>query len=451
MNAATENVFEQSVVNDVLVEIFYHLYTLPISKTSFSGVLVNKRWSSHFRHPLQTFFVGDYDYNLGQFPPSYYVTKCKLHTRILGSIGMTRQLSYVSSTENSNHEHFIKKEMLLHDWIVDFDAYGLPNCKNSILQKKIEVVKRLYPTIVFYRRCYYITIIQHLLDEDETFLRLVATSYVVKEFENHWMVNLIKLYLDEKQHDSNLVELAVRANGKTICCIPRTLIDDRLCELAVTQNGLALRYLFDDFCSDRLCKIAVMKDGLALQYVSSDRMKEKLSEVAVAQNGLALEHVYFSCLGPKLCELAVRQNGKAIQFVKPELKSPMLRRAALEQNGKVIKYIYNPTREELIIAVNQNPMSLEFIPEIHQTEELCRIAVKQNPLALEYVSKSLMTDDLRNIALEQPRPRIRPEKEVREGGTKELWTRIIAYNLESQVDCPLFMKNDVISNAFFQV
>jgi hypothetical protein len=135
---------------------------------------------------------------------------------------------------------------------------------------------------------------------------------------------------------------------------------------------------------------------------------------ACSDNGLALEHVPKEKLSKKVILAAVSANGLALQHVPKEKRSDDIILAAVDQNGLSLEHVDliskdNHIAEDIkgqsycIKAVQQNCLSLQFVPSKFQNEEIVIIAINQEPTTFKFVSKELLKKNFKIIqyALEQ--------------------------------------------------
>jgi hypothetical protein len=66
---------------------------------------------------------------------------------------------------------------------------------------------------------------------------------------------------------------------------------------------------------------------------------------------------------------------------------------AVQQNGMNLQFVPDRfiTPELCLMAVQQNGMNLQFVPDRFITPELCETAVKQTPNALRFVKPEFLT------------------------------------------------------------
>jgi hypothetical protein len=106
----------------------------------------------------------------------------------------------------------------------------------------------------------------------------------------------------------------------------------------------------------------------------------------------------------KLCEIAVSQNGLALEWVPEELRTPDLCEIAVSQDGDALWHVPKELRGPEIhkAAVSQDPWAVELVPKELRTPEICEIAVSQDPWALRWVPEELPEyEKICKIALSQ--------------------------------------------------
>ena len=205
------------------------------------------------------------------------------------------------------------------------------------------------------------------------------------------------LPLEEKR--STLIN-ALQADGTNLIYIDVVDRKKDLCQLAVRQNGLALEYVPEQLKTSGLCQLAVQQNGSALQFVPEQLKTQDLCQLAVQQNGSALQFVPEQLKTPGLCQLAVQRNSSAINYV-PDKESLKI---ALNENGMLLENLHLSERCDHDlgkIAVKQNGMALQFVPEGCRSNILCGLAVKENGLALQFVPEEFKTLKLCVIAVAQ--------------------------------------------------
>jgi hypothetical protein len=91
---------------------------------------------------------------------------------------------------------------------------------------------------------------------------------------------------------------------------------------------------------------AVKKNGLFLRFFEEEE-DEELNLAAVKQNGLTLEFINIHKRTYKICLIAVQQNPDAIKFVprRQEFFENNLNIVAVKQDGLILQYIQKPSLE----------------------------------------------------------------------------------------------------------
>jgi hypothetical protein len=103
------------------------------------------------------------------------------------------------------------------------------------------------------------------------------------------------------------------------------------------------------------------------------------------KNGLFIKDIKSKT--QELCEIAVNENPLAIQYIPKHFMSKEMIEKVLEKNSSCVSFI----PEELLTdnlyknVLNKNGLYLKFIPKIRQTEELCKIAYENNNDACDYI------------------------------------------------------------------
>jgi len=123
------------------------------------------------------------------------------------------------------------------------------------------------------------------------------------------------------------------------------------------------------------------------------------ADIAVSE---FLMHEYWPRFEPVI-SLALQQNGLALEHVPEVLCTAELYRIAVAQNGWALGWVPQKLRTEHIcrIAVAQKGNALGYVPDALRTSEVCRIALAQNGQALAYVPGHLRTAELCRIAVAQ--------------------------------------------------
>ena len=108
---------------------------------------------------------------------------------------------------------------------------------------------------------------------------------------------------------------------------------------------------------------------------------DMVSFYAVDRIGATLQFVLEQKVEIVLC--AVRQTPYAIQYSKYQPEEAC--EEALRRDGLIYPHIRHKRPHYRLLAVQQNGLALQFIPQEDQTDELCEIACKQNGYAIKYV------------------------------------------------------------------
>lgn len=80
---------------------------------------------------------------------------------------------------------------------------------------------------------------------------------------------------------------------------------------------------------------------------------------------------------------------------------PEVRYAVIKNNPMLLKCIINPTSEECLLAVENQSMSIIYIPKKEITSEMAKLIAINNPTVLQRVPKELITEEIAIIALKE--------------------------------------------------
>lgn len=429
--------FEDVLAPDLLLPItFLHLYPLPLSKTTFSSLLVNSAWSKVFRHPLQTFIKGDFNSLLSLYPPSYYFIgskTAKYYSEIISSsLGMTRQLeSLAEKVEqeqgvDKQREEFAMREFCFHKFVKS------PRIKNGRIRTAVQsaLPNQAPDSLVFNPDRIAIARLWEAVDTG-TVLRKIKQAYEHdtlsiemasvlennKELDVYAMeqgMDVLSRVRTRRMHwrgraavsdpeDEARQRAAVKRNGLHLADIHCDWKTPELCMLAVEQNGDALVSVPLALMTEELMWAAVNQNGSAIQFVPKDLRTEEMSLAAVRKDvsGTALGHVNWSFRTEELCHIAVQNNPKALKDVPPEKRTAPLCENALKRNGSVLYHL--PQAEKNLelckIAVDSDGRALAFVPRDIITPELCLLAVQRDGQSLPYAPRAMITQEMCEVAV----------------------------------------------------
>lgn len=105
-------------------------------------------------------------------------------------------------------------------------------------------------------------------------------------------------------------------------------------------------------------------------------------------NSIILKHIE-----DKQYEAAVKLDGLSLEYVNEDEQTEEICILAVKQNGLALDYVINQTEDICIAAVRQNGLALEYVKD--QTENICIAAVRQNNFAVMDVKE--MTDEICKI------------------------------------------------------
>ncbi len=104
-------------------------------------------------------------------------------------------------------------------------------------------------------------------------------------------------------------------------------------------------------------------------------------QAAIKQNPMALQYVPEECMSNALCLEAVTRKGQALRYIPTRLQSLEILQAAyraqISEDGMILKSLPKTLkldrdfyREICFLAVEQNPLALEFVPAEYKKERI---------------------------------------------------------------------------------
>eukprot|EP01088_Endostelium_zonatum_P001163 TRINITY_DN11455_c0_g1_i1.p1 TRINITY_DN11455_c0_g1~~TRINITY_DN11455_c0_g1_i1.p1 ORF type:complete len:441 (-),score=88.61 TRINITY_DN11455_c0_g1_i1:33-1355(-) len=367
--------FESLLFEGLLMKIFDHLYGLPIEEFVFSSTLVNKRWNRYWKHPLQTFFDGDYNSNLGRFPPTYYTfhIRERVAEKIHKSIGMTRQLARATDQEDERIE-FLRTELWFHHWIISIPIQStiLEQLKNDIVNDyKTEIENpddRSFIVDSVYNADkglnHYLPKWLSSLDSFKSNVRLIKYLRRIC-WENH---PYLFYRLDPKLRTKALAEEIFNLSpGESIRVIPPDLITEQIATKVVQQNSNLLNSLPYNIVTNQIIEIAAKtreeeeKQNYAKVQLENQKAEQILDalrqggwprEREISRNGLLLNRLEVGDRSEKICSIAVVQNGCALEHVPDEVITEEMCKAAVRRSGlAVLKHVPGQWRDQFYPSV----------------------------------------------------------------------------------------------------
>eukprot|EP01088_Endostelium_zonatum_P008749 TRINITY_DN21907_c0_g1_i1.p1 TRINITY_DN21907_c0_g1~~TRINITY_DN21907_c0_g1_i1.p1 ORF type:complete len:405 (-),score=34.13 TRINITY_DN21907_c0_g1_i1:33-1094(-) len=343
-----------------------------------------------FKHPLQLFIRGEFDKQLGAFPPSYWLKDGSLMSRLSESLGMTRQIASVQD-EDKDWEEFIINEMFLSD----FFFCPCKNKKVKDLGEKILDMTHKLNNDLFYqvrdRHKLSVTEMKKLLSP-VAFVKWVTRTktssldqalVILREDRklrimafDLGLLNLADLQPDEITQD--LCEEAVkRGLGDSLGSIPIQMRTEKLVRIALARYGGNLMHVPDSIITEELCKIAIRSTPIALIYLPEKFKTRELYELAVKLDHHCFRYVPKHLLTYEICDLVITQSSLALRDVPVDMLTPELCKKALQRSPHIIS----------------------ILPTDMRTKELCEIVVKLSGYELRNVPFHLRTEEMTKLAL----------------------------------------------------
>ena len=144
--------------------------------------------------------------------------------------------------------------------------------------------------------------------------------------------------------------------------VSKKLLSYELCLKAVSRNAQNLRFVPQKWQSKEIRASALSQDGWLILDIPSKERDAELYEIAVKEDGLLLGKVPARWLSMEMCECAVLSDGMALRYIPEGMR--------MTKWGQRI----------CLKALEQNPLAIQFIPEIHLNEELVWSTVRRPPI-----------------------------------------------------------------------
>lgn len=173
---------------------------------------------------------------------------------------------------------------------------------------------------------------------------------------------------------------AVKRNGMNLKWIKYKTPE--ICAAAVGQNAMSIQYVPDTMQTDALCELAIHLRPIALQHIAKQTVKLCLSAIRVMPSCLALVRI------PQTREMvitAVKKEWAALRHARIQDEEICL--TAVRTNPNAIQFVWKPSPVVIRTALEQDGLTLAFIPHDLLTSELCTCAVAQNGAAIAYCRK----------------------------------------------------------------
>lgn len=174
-------------------------------------------------------------------------------------------------------------------------------------------------------------------------------------------------------------QIAVKQNGYAIRYIKTQTPE--LIDLAITHAPLSLQYINNP--TDEHIAKSFNKDAHAIQFIKNPTYEQKLD--AVSRKGATIQ--YIDNPDYKLIKIALENQPMALGVLCKKLSPKQLKywiKKIAKKNPKALKTVINrvtPDIQKYILSVSG--YALRYLNK--QTEELCVVAVNNNPLAIQFV------------------------------------------------------------------
>ena len=169
---------------------------------------------------------------------------------------------------------------------------------------------------------------------------------------------------------------------------------------AVTEYGAKLRYMPHALITRDTAMAALRKTVSNAKDVPADLWTREMAEMAVGQDGSALAGVPDAMHDEALLILAAVTSkiprAAAVQNARADLLTPELRATLVEGNPYCLLGFpdEHKTLAMCLMAVQEEALTFQYVPEAMQTKEMCLAAVRQNSQALKFVRRDLVDEEI---------------------------------------------------------
>jgi hypothetical protein len=151
----------------------------------------------------------------------------------------------------------------------------------------------------------------------------------------------------------------------------------------IVKNRFKLNKLNTDFDSSEFTPSTIKN---SVKQIVTKNITENYHDFDVTvddlkMNGLLLKNFVNPTMNE--CMIALKQNPDALIYVKNP--NEQIYMEAVKRKGLVLQYISNPSEKVCFTALNQNPLALQFI--VNQTDEMIKFAIKKSPFATTMIKK----------------------------------------------------------------
>lgn len=255
--------------------------------------------------------------------------------------------------------------------------------------------------------------------EDSEHKRLAALFRAVND--NPCAQTLGMIY--KREQTSEIVKIAVAADGMALREASKLLVDYDLCKTAVQQNGLALRYVqktYPQFLTDEMIEIAVKNNALAIAHVPPVKITKRLAQIAVRQpveekhfrntgiNKYPIGYIPDQFIDEQLVSESVMYSPRSIRHVPRRFLTRSLWKQAISIEGAVLGLLPEEISikdiELVEISFASDPENIRFVPKQLRSKKKCEEAFKKNPLLIECFPEEFITIEMCLAAIKAPDP-----------------------------------------------
>ncbi|MFI3167500.1 MAG: metallophosphoesterase [Bacillota bacterium] len=208
--------------------------------------------------------------------------------------------------------------------------------------------------------------------------------------------NLIKrnpcYYIRTVELSEKNCTLAVSLNFQALKCIPKSLHTEKLCLVAIKQCGYALKFVSKKIITEELCFEAVRMGSVSSIYLPRGY---NVFEYIPCKYLTQEFYIKAYSINPKILCYIPKEIHASLNIVKTYNNiNPLLPTIEnIANDGLCIRNmtIKSITEDMCKVAVENNGMALQFVPDEWRTLQLCELAVEQNLLSMAFVPTEILT------------------------------------------------------------
>lgn len=183
--------------------------------------------------------------------------------------------------------------------------------------------------------------------------------------------------------------------GLLLSMVPPDYRDYDTCLLAVKNDPMMLSSVPNELRNSEICKIAARGNPNTINLVSDD-LQPEIYLFSRQYNCTMTIYPYTLLRNEELIDLAVADNGLLLQFIPERLKTPELCKKAVSNKGTALRHVPmdRRTSELCLLAVSESSNALKFVPDEIKDRKLCITALRPyNWTSALYIPTCLEEDE----------------------------------------------------------